>query len=155
MRKTVFIFFTGLTIQANAQNLFPVKLDNCKTDKFCLDCGDSKAGFVQQDFIELLDKLNKELNLQGIKGAVKFQVLVDKKGKACVLSHTDQSNNPITLKIIDELNKFKKWTPAITGGKEEDKSSINLIFSITDNKISGRIERVDMAAFKKSFCLVA
>jgi len=82
---------------------------------------------------------------------VKFQVLVDKKGRACVLSHTDQSNNPITLKMIDELNRFKKWTPAITGGKEEDKSSINLSFSIADNKISGQIERVDMAAFKKSF----
>lgn len=151
MRRTIFIFFAGLTIQANGQNLFPVKLDNCKTDKFCLDCGDTKAGIVQQDFIELLDKLNKELNLQGIKGSVKFQVLVDKKGKACVLSHTDQSNNPITLKIIAELNKFKKWTAAITGGKEEDKSSINLIFAISDNKISGQIERVDMTAFKKSF----
>jgi len=151
MRRTIFIFFAGLTLQANGQNLFPVRLDNCKTDKFCLDCGDIKAGFVQQDFIELLDKLNKELNLHGIKGTVKFQVLVDKKGKACVLSHTDQSNNPITIKIIAELNKFKKWTPAITGGKEEDKSSINLIFSISDNKISGQTERVDMTAFKNSF----
>ena len=36
--------------------------------------------------------------MEGIKGVVKFQVLVDKKGRACVLSHTDQSNNPITLK---------------------------------------------------------
>jgi hypothetical protein len=91
------------------------------------------------------------LNLKGIKGAVKFQVLVDAKGRACVLSHTDQSNNPITLKIIEELNKFKKWTPAVTNGKKEEKSSIDLIFVINDSKISGRIERVDMNAFKKSF----
>ena len=140
MRRTIFIFLASLATTAHGQNLFPVKLDNCKTDRFCLDCGDTKAGFAQQDFSELLDKLNKELNVEGIKGVVKFQVLVDKKGRACVLSHTDQSNNPITLKIIDELNRFKKWTPAITGGKEEDKSSINLSFSIADNKISGQIE---------------
>lgn len=151
MRKTLFILFAGLTIQANAQNLFPVKLENCKTEKFCLDCGDTKAGYDQNEFTKLQDKLNKELNLKGIKGAVKFQVLVDSKGRACVLSHTDQSNNPISLKIIDELNKFKKWSPAITNGKTEEKSSINLIFSISDNKISGQIERVDMKAFNKSF----
>lgn len=68
-----------------------------------------------------------------------------------MLSHTDESKNPITLKIIDELNKFKKWTPAVTGGKKEEKSSINLIFVISNNQISGQIERVDMTAFKKSF----
>ena len=151
MRKTFFILFAGLTLQANAQNLFPVKLENCKTEKFCLDCGDTKAGYDQNEFAKLQDKLNKELNLQGIKGAVKFQVLVDVKGRACVLSHTDKSNNPISLKIIEELNKFKKWTPAITSGKNEEKSSINLIFAISDNKISGQIERVDMNAFKRSF----
>ncbi|WP_313182524.1 ligand-binding sensor domain-containing protein [Sphingobacterium siyangense] len=151
MRKTLFILFAGLAIQANAQNLFPVKLENCKAEKFCLDCGDIKAGYEQNEFTKLQDKLNKELNLQGIKGAVKFQVLVDATGHACVLSHTDQSNNPISLKIIEELNKFDKWTPAITGGKAVEKSSINLIFAINNNKISGQIERIDMKIFNKSF----
>ncbi|MBA9075235.1 sugar lactone lactonase YvrE [Flavobacterium gossypii] len=151
MRKIVFIFFAGLTFQVNAQNLFPVKLDNCKTEKFCLDCGDTKAGYDEQEFAKLQDKLNKELKLEGIKGAAKFQVLVDSKGRACVLSHTDQSKNSISSKIIEELNKFKKWTPAITAGKKEEKSSINLIFTVNENKIIGKIERVDMTSFKKSF----
>ncbi len=151
MRKTIYLILIGLTFQANAQNIFSEKLENCKTDKFCLDCGDTKAGYNEQEFSKLQDKLNKELNLKGIKGSVKLQVLVDKKGRACVLSHTDKTNNPITLKIIEELNTFKKWTPSITKGKKEDKTSINLIFSINDNKITGQIERVDMNAFKKSF----
>lgn len=151
MRKTLFILLASLTLQANAQNLFPVKLENCKTEKFCLDCGDTKAGYEQNEFAKLQDKLNIELNLQGIKGAVKFQILVDSNGRACVLSHTDQSNNPISQKIIEELNKFKKWTAAVTNGEKKEKSSINLIFVIKDNKISGQIERVDMNAFKKSF----
>ena len=148
----IFLFlFASLTIRANAQNLFRVKLDNCNVKKFCLDCGDIKAGVDQSEFIKLLVKLNKELNLNGIRGSVKFQVLVDSEGRACVLSHTDQTNHPITLKIIEELNKFKKWTPAKTSGKPEEKSSINLIFSIDKNKISGQVERVDMQAFNKSF----
>lgn len=151
MKKTIFIILTSLTFQANAQNLFPIKLDNCKTDKFCLDCGDVKAGYDEKEFLKLQEKLNQELNLQGIKGAVKFQILVDSKGRACVLSHTDQSKNPISLQIIEALNNFRKWTPAITGGKKEEKSSINMIFSINENKIIGNIERVDMTAFKRSF----
>ena len=151
MKKTIFIFLVAFTLNLNAQNLFPVKLNNCKAESFCLDCGDTKAGYDDVEFAKLQDKLNKKLNLQGINGTVKFQVLVDSKGGACVLSHTDQSNNPITLKIIEELNKLKKCTPAITKGKKEEKSSINLIFAISDNKISGQVERVDMAAFKKSF----
>ena len=148
----IFLFLiASLTIRANAQNLFPVKLENCNAKRFCLDCGDIKAGVDQNEFTKLLVKLNKELNLNGIRGTVKFQVLVDSEGRACVLSHTDQTNHPITLKIIEELNKFKKWTPAITSGKPEEKSSINLIFSIDNNKISGQVERVDMQAFNKSF----
>lgn len=151
MKQTIFIFLTAFSLNLNAQNLFPIKLDNCKTERFCLDCGDTKAGYDENEFSKLQDKLSKELNLQGIKGVVKFQALVDAKGRACVLSHTDQSNNPITLKIIEKLNKFKKWTPAVTNGKKEEKSSINLIFVINDGEISGQIERVDMDAFKKSF----
>ncbi len=151
MRKILLIVLAGLTSGAGAQNLFPVKLNNCKTDNFCLDCGDTQAGYNEQAFLELQDKLNNELYLQGIKGVIKFQVLVNSKGRACVLSHTDRSNNPISVIITKELNKFKKWTPAITDGHEEDKSSINLTFTISDNKIVGQVERVDMTAFKKSF----
>ncbi len=151
MKISFLILFTSLTFSLNAQNLFPIKLDNCKTEKFCLDCGDTKAGYEVGEFLKLQEKLNKELNLKGIKGSVKFQVLVNSKGRACVLSHTDQSKSPISQKIIKELNKFKKWTPAITKGKKEEKSSINLIFNVSNNKISGKIERVDMTAFKKSF----
>lgn len=151
MKKLFLIFLTGFSLHLNAQNIFPVKLDHCKTKSFCLDCGDIKAGYDAEEFSKLQNKLNKSLNLNGVIGAVKFQVLVDAKGRACVLSHTDLSKNPITLKIIQKLNGFKKWTPAVTNSKIVEKSSITLIFIIEDNKISGQIERVDMAAFMKSF----
>lgn len=151
VKKTIFILLTAFSLNLNAQNLFPVKLDNCKTEKFCLDCGDIKAGYQEKEFKKLEERLNKSLNLKDISGAVKFQVLVDSKGKACVLSHSDQSNNPITLKIVEELNKFNKWTSAVTDNVKQEKSSINLVFTIKDNKITGQIERVDMTAFKQSF----
>ncbi|WP_220473578.1 ligand-binding sensor domain-containing protein [Flagellimonas pelagia] len=151
MKLPFFILLMGITFSLNAQNLFPVKLDNCKTDKFCLDCGDTQAGYQEKEFLKLQEKLNDELKLDGIKGAVMFQVLVNSKGHACVLSHTDQSKNFITQKLIKELNRFKNWTPAITNGKIEEKSSINIVFKVDNNKITGQIERVDKKAFEKSF----
>lgn len=151
MRKTLFILFIGSAFHANAQNLFPVKTDNCKAESFCLDCGDIKAGYDDQEFAKLEKKLNKELYLRGMGGGIKLQVLVDSNGQACVLSHTDESSNPVTLKIIEELNKFRKWTPAITNGKKEEKASINLSFVIEKRKLSGQIERVDLDTFLRSF----
>lgn len=151
MKKTILILSTAFAVNLNAQNIFPEKLDNCKTEKFCLDCGDVKAGYIEQDFLQLQNELQESLDLKGLKGAIQFQVLVDSKGKACVLSHTDQSKNPITVKIIEKLNKFKNWSPAVTNGKKEEKSSINLVFTINESKIKGNIERVDLKAFKKSF----
>jgi len=151
--KSIFLTLLAVVISFNlkSQNIFPVKLENCKTDRFCMDCGDTKVSYQEMEFEKLLDKLNKSLNLNGITGSVKFQILVDAKGKGCVLSHNDQSNNAITIGIIKELNKFNKWNPAITNGKVEEKTSITLIFAIKDNKLTGQIERVDIAAFLKSF----
>lgn len=153
MRKiSIIYFFAFLTINlSTAQNLFPTKLENCKTEKFCLDCGDEKASYQIDNFEKLLDRLNKSLNLKGIKGFLKLQVLVDSKGEGCVLSHTDKSNNSISQRIVEELNNFNDWIPAKTGKKKEEKVSITLLFTVEDDKLSGKIERVDIDAFKMSF----
>lgn len=151
--KRIFLFLLAgfILINLNAQNIFPVKLTKCNTSRFCLDCGDTKASYSEKDFHILIEKLNETLSLNGIKGVIKFQVLVDSSGQACVLSHTDLSNNIITKKIIKELNKFDKWNPAITKGKKEAMTSVTLVFIIKDGSISSQIERVDLKAFKKSF----
>ncbi|MBE9603193.1 hypothetical protein [Pedobacter sp. MC2016-24] len=150
-KPALLLFLAAFCANAKAQNLFPVKLGNCKTDRFCLDCGDVKASYSEADFTVLQEKLNTSLNLTGINGAVKFQVLIDSLGQGCVLSHTDQSNNPITKQIIEQLNKFDKWIPAVTADKKEERTSVNLIFVIKAGRISGNIERVNIESFKKSF----
>jgi len=94
VKKTILILLTiYFSFNLNAQNLFPIKLENCKTDKFCLDCGDTKATYKEKDFEKLQERLNESLILKGVSGAVKFQVLVDSKGKGCVLSYNDKSKS--------------------------------------------------------------
>lgn len=151
MKKIFIILVSSLSFYVNGQNLFPVKLENCLVSKFCLDCGDIKVSYNDKEFNKMLNNLNNELNVNGVNAIVKVQVLVDSKGKGCVLSHTDKSNNPISRSIVEHVNKLKKWNPAITEGKKSEKTSVNLIFEIRDGKINGFLERVDLDAFKKSF----
>ena len=126
-------------------------MDNCITDNFCLDCGDIKANIDSNKLRVLLDNLNNLNNLNEIKGRVMFQILVDASGKGCVLSHTDVSDNIISRNIVTALNNFDGFIPAKTKGENEERTSFNMSFEIKDGKINGKLERVDMDAFKKSF----
>lgn len=140
-----------ITANCLAQNLFPTKLENCKPDRFCLDCGDKKASYNVDKFNAMTDKLSNSLGLNGVKGSIKVQVLVDSTGNGCVLSHTDQSNNIISQKLVEELNKFNSWIPAKTEGKTEGKTSVTLLFVVQNKRITGSIERVNIEEFKASF----
>lgn len=152
MTKNSLVILTFLiTAQLNAQNIYPKKLDNCITTRFCLDCGDIKANVDKAKFEQLVLNLNSTNNLTGIKGKVKFQILVDSTGKGCVLSHTDVSDNVISRNIIAGLNNFDGFIPAKTKEKIEQRTSFDMSFEIKDGSMTGKVERVDMDAFKKSF----
>jgi hypothetical protein len=135
----------------NAQNLYPKKLDNCITTQFCLDCGDIKANVDKEKYEKLIANLISTNNLKGIKGKVMFQILVDSTGKGCVLSHTDVSDNIISRNIVMALNSFDGFIPAKSKEKTEQRASFNMSFDIKDGTMTGKVERVYMDAFKKSF----
>jgi hypothetical protein len=146
----LFLLLCASTI-VNAQNIFPKKLDNCITEQFCLDCGERKANVDKQKLTALLQTLSNGNNLKGIKGKVMFQILVDSTGNGCVLSHTDVSDNIISKNITKALNSFDGFLAAMSKDKAEPRTSFNMSFEIADEKITAKVERVDMDAFKKSF----
>ncbi|WP_342644940.1 two-component regulator propeller domain-containing protein [Mucilaginibacter sp. CSA2-8R] len=125
----------------SAQHLFTQKLDNCKTDAFCLDCGSPKATYDSVSFNQIADKINSNYNLKGASGAVMFQVLVDSQGRGCTLSYSDPTKSKISQDIIDGLNACK-WFPAMENGKPTT-ASINVMFRLANDRISGTIERVN------------
>lgn len=141
------------TSSSKAQHLFPKKLDNCVTGRLCLDCGKVKAGFEVEKFEILIQKLNVSNNFEGIGGQVQFQVLIDSVKNGCVLSHTSSSSDhPITKSIIDGLNNFEGWIPAIgEKGEKEPKTSITMVFTISEGKLSAEVKRVDITKFVLSF----
>lgn len=151
--KTFFVIVLTLCFSPfiKAQNLYPKKLDNCITDKFCLDCGDIKANVDTLKLNSLIKELNSSNKLNGIKGRLMFQILVDATGKGCVLSHTDVSDNIISRNIVIALNNFDGFISAKTKDKNEVRASFNMSFDIKDGTMTAKVERVDMNAFKKSF----
>jgi hypothetical protein len=149
MKKTLCIAVCALlAIQLAAQNIFPQKIEGCNTSEFCLDCGDPKAGYDVQDFDKMISDLNATYHLKGVSGKLGFQVLVDSTGHPCVLSHTDKKKNKITLDAIARLNQCR-WTPAMDHGKLVS-SSVNVVFDISNGKLTGGIQRVDIQAMNEN-----
>jgi len=140
-----------ILFNVKAQNLFPNKLDNCVTERFCLDCGDEPAGYDSVQFVKLIVNLNQSNDYSRISGVVLFQLLIDSLGNGCVLSHTDKSNSKISRDIVKNFNEFRGWIPAKTKGKIEGRASINLFVQIKDGILTSKIQRVDQKAFMKSF----
>lgn len=150
--KTLALIIVSITfITAKAQNLFPIKLNNCPTTRFCLDCGDQKASVDSMMFRNLINDLNTSSSFKNLSGKIQMQVLVSDNGKGCVLSHTDINKNKGTLLIIKQLNRFEGWIPAVTENKPEEKTSINMEFEIKNGILSGKVNRVDIKAFEASF----
>lgn len=136
------------SINLSAQNIFKEKVEGCKTDQFCLDCGTPKANYDSTAFNELIIKITNKYKITGGSGAVMFQVLVDPAGNGCVLSHTDGSHSAITADFIAGFNSIK-WIPALQKGKAI-KSSINVLITLADSKLTGQIKRVDTKEFISS-----
>ncbi|MES2266170.1 MAG: hypothetical protein V4520_05400 [Bacteroidota bacterium] len=152
MKKLILTLLAiSIFLSIKAQNIFPVKLENCATERFCLDCGDEKANVKTNEFKALVDDLNNTIDFGNASGKILFQVLVDSVGNACVLSHTDISNSKITKSIISQLNQFKGWIPAKNNGKVENRVSINILAEVKDHNLTCKVDRVDVEEFKKSF----
>lgn len=150
MNRIIFTLFILILVKTtiNAQNIFPQKVDGCNFSNFCLDCGEPKATYDTSTFNKFIDAINAKYNFKGGQGQIGLQVLVDSLGKGCVLSHTDTSNNQITKDLIQYLNNCK-WNSAIENRKAIN-SSINVYFKISNDKITGQIQRVDITDMREN-----
>lgn len=146
MRAKIIICFCVLAsiLTFSQKRIYPIAVKNCSASKYCIDCGTTKATYDPKTFNFLLEKLNRDINLIGIKAdRLRFQVIIDgKTRKACVASHNDENVYSFTKVIISELNQFSGWRPAKNGNVNVPKSSINILFDIKNNKLTGGQEGI-------------
>jgi hypothetical protein len=141
-RLLLICFFTlFLSTNLFAQIIFPEKVNACNATSYCMDCGTPKANCDPYTLEYISYMVNRKYNFKGGYGSISFQVYVDSLGFSCVLSHNDVTNNQLTWDIIRYLNGCM-WKPAIEGGKRVN-SSVNVIFTIANNRIDGQMKRMD------------
>jgi hypothetical protein len=126
------LFFINLTF---GQHLYPEKFEGCNTNRFCLDCGDTKAEPPTDFGNELITNLNSK-SLMKINGTIEVQILIDTVGNPCLLSAKNSSNvKSKKLKLQYGINNTSKWTPAISEGKPTQ-SSVSLLITFKDGRYS-------------------
>lgn len=144
MKNLITIFFLStISISGYSQAIFPKRVKSVSDAGFCLDCGDIKAEKDNAQFTKLLNFISSHNYINKTKGTVKFQVLIDSVGSGRVLSHTDTTNSVLVQNIVHSLNAFKGWKPASTNSKVEPLVSVVLAMEISNDKITGNIQRLD------------
>lgn len=150
LRKAIVLICSTLFLFSEAQHLLPVKLNKCRPAGFCLDCGDVKANPDKEEFSNMMERLSRSPDLAYISGKIKFQIIVDTLGKACVMSHNDALKTHFTKLIIRELVQLRSWIPASQEGRPQT-ASIMMEFEIKDKKIDAKIVRVNGKVAMKMF----
>jgi ligand-binding sensor domain-containing protein len=137
------LFFCFLPSVLSAQSLFLQKIDYCQSAQFCVECGDPRAYCDQLTLDFVAARINTRYMLRDAQGSITFQVYVDERGFACVLSHNDATKSPLTAELITYLNGCP-WKPAMVGGKPVA-SSVNVIFRFISGGIYGQMARMDLS----------
>lgn len=150
LKKAIVLICSTLFFYSEAQHLLPVKLNKCHPASFCLDCGDVKANPDSLQFSNMMERLSRSPDLAYISGKIKFQVIVDTVGKACVMSHNDALKTHLTKMILRELVQLRSWIPASVKGRPQN-ASIMMEFEIKDKKIDAKVVRVDGKVAMKMF----
>jgi hypothetical protein len=136
-------FCPFLAAETFAQNLFTEKVDIEHTSDYCMDCGSPKATCDEYTLDQISDKINRKYNFKNGFGSLSFQVLIDPTGFSCVLSHSDITHSALSSDLIICLNTCF-WSPAMVNGQAVN-SSVNVVFTIAYGKISGAMQRLDLA----------
>ncbi|MES2766253.1 MAG: two-component regulator propeller domain-containing protein [Bacteroidota bacterium] len=138
MKKIIFILVTFCSYTLGySQHLYSEKYENCKLERFCLDCGDTKAEPPKSLMNELIDKFDKE-SLGKIKGNIEVQILIDDSGKPCLLSSLNQTNiSSVQLGLQKAINSTSNWEPAISKDKKTN-SSVSLVFLFENGNFSAK-----------------
>ncbi len=148
-RYVLFVCLFNITLYNGlfAQNLFPEKVDVRYAPQFCMDCGMPKATADSFVLGDICNKINYRYSFKGGgSGTISFQVLVYSTGFSCVLSHNDPLHSQLTNDLIVALNTCI-WHPAMENGKAVN-SSVNVMFTIANGKISANMQRLDLAEMR-------
>ena len=131
MKSIFLILFVFTTLNSVGQSLFPIKFENCNTERFIVE---GKEIYSECDLIEYLTKFKSKIDpklLVKIKGQITFQIIIDKTGSPCCQSLKNELNGKGKKvdfkKFIDGINIW--GTPTQNGKEVTVAAIIKIVFT--------------------------
>lgn len=120
MKTIIQIFFLLMLFQLNAQNLLEETFKDCETETFVIE-RDTISIHPIEDFLDVFsESLDAEV-IKEIKGILFLQILVDEKGKSCLISVENNTNiSTEKLYLKEMVNERLFWQ------RPEEKTSVML-----------------------------
>jgi len=136
-KNLTFLLIYFFSISIYSQSLYSEKFENCKSSRFSLDGGQTKAQPPKNILQEIIANLDKKRQA-ALKGTIEVQILIDEIGKPCLLSAENKTNvSSSNLNLNYAINNTSNWVPAFSGNKKEN-SSVSIILEFENGKVSGK-----------------
>lgn len=140
MKFPISFLILFLPFQGYSQQLFAETFEKCNTDRFVME-SDSITIQPVEDLIEVLSINMEEQTIEKIRGILFIQVLVDQKGRSCLLSAENSTNiatEDLFLKDLIDHNLFWQWpdeqTAVVIGMNFHENAVQFLRIGINDQK---------------------
>jgi len=142
MRTLIFSIFlsVGFILEVSAQHVYPIKFDDCYLDQFKFETDAIVAEIDTKVLTEtIMAGWTSKMKSQAV-GDLAFQILIDKRGKSCLVSvRNDTSLKLKKMKLNENINNKLQW-PRLT-----DKISALVLLQFEDGKVEvKRLGTVDM-----------
>ncbi len=108
----VICFVQLIAVQsASAQHIFREKLTLCNATPFVMETDTTTAKVADTTFVRIIKQCFDPRIKTVIQGKLLLQILVDQRGRSCLLSYENNTNLPNhVMKLEETINKELMWS---------------------------------------------
>ena len=122
-----FLFLGNL----HAQHVYPEKFDHCYLDEFKYEETSIIAQIDYEDLKKVVTEGWDSKMLKGAEGNLGLQILVDRRGKSCLMSVRNDTNLKMKkMNLEDNINNHLQWK------SQSEKISVIMVLNFEKGEIS-------------------
>jgi hypothetical protein len=132
----------------NAQHVYPEKFDNCYLDEFKFEETSIIAEIEDKVLTQVITEGWDDKMLKKAEGYLGLQILVDRRGKSCLMSVRNDTNMKLKkMKLNENIDNNLKWKG------QEDKISVIVLLQFEGDQITvkrlGTTDMVNLVEIKE------
>jgi hypothetical protein len=132
----------------SAQHVYPEKFDNCYLDEFKFEETSIIAEIEDKVLTQVITEGWDDKMLKKAEGYLGLQILVDRRGKSCLMSVRNDTNMKLKkMKLNENIDNNLKWKG------QEDKISVIVLLQFEGDQITvkrlGTTDMVNLVEIKE------